>query len=215
MDWDPTTHYQDVVIAEKYDQERFGHLAGRVFNALEKHSVRKAFSRFSRDGLVLDLPCGTGRLGEVLLEDGFRIVGVDISPAMVHVAQRRLARFGDRFQTRVADVIELASREQKLYDIALCARVLMHFPLPQQIDFLRSVARLTKAAVVFTQSLSTPYHRARRNVKRLVGAKAPAHYPITENELAILLEGAGLRETRRLRPCAPVTEEIIVIGDPR
>ncbi len=215
MDWDPTTHYKEVAIAERYDQERFSHFAGRVFNALEKNNVRKAFAPFPRDGLVLDLPCGTGRLAEVLLEDGFRIVGVDISPAMVHVAQRRLARFADCFQTKVADVLELAKREQKVYDLALCARVLMHFPLPQQIEFLKSVAQLTKGAVVFTQSLSTPYHRGRRGFKRLIGRPAPANFPITEQDLAALLQGAGLRETRRLRPCAPVTEEIIVISEPR
>src|SRR5438093_3272440 len=178
MDWDPTTHYQEVAIAERYDHDRFSRLSGRVFNALEKHNIRKAFRSFSRDNVVLDLPCGTGRLAEVLLNDGFRVVGVDISHAMVHVARRRLARFGERFQTRVGDVMQLAQRERKVYDITLCARVLMHFPLEQQIEFLHSVATLTRGAVVFTQSLSTPYHRARRMLKRLAGAQAPANYPI-------------------------------------
>ena len=91
----------------------------------------------------------------------------------------------------------------------------MHFPLQHQIQFLHSVATLTRGAVVFTQSLSTPYHRARRAVKQLAGAHAPANYPITEDQLVTLLQGAGLKEARRLRPCAPVTEEIIVISEPR
>ena len=155
MDWDPTTRYQDVEVAEKYDRVRFTRLSGRVFNALEKHNIRNAFASVPRDSTVLDLPCGTGRLAEVLLDSAFKVTGVDISSAMLEVASRRLKRFDDRFETRVADVIELAKRERNQYDVALCARVLMHFPLHEQIEFLKAVATLTRGRVVFTQSNCT------------------------------------------------------------
>ena len=214
MDWDPTTRYQDVEVAEKYDRVRFSRLSGRVFNALEKHNIRKAFERVPRDSTVLDLPCGTGRLAEVLLDSEFKVTGVDISSAMLEVASRRLKRFDDRFETRVADVIELAKREKKQYDVALCARVLMHFPLQEQIEFLKAVATLTRGRVVFTQSLNSPYQRFRRTVKRWIGNPPSAAYPITESDIRALLAGAGLREVRRLRPMALLTEEIIVIAEP-
>jgi len=213
MDWDPVTHYKEVAVAERYDRERFSSLPGRVFNALEKHNMRKAFRDVSRDQTVLDLPCGTGRFSEVLLEEGFKVIGIDISQAMLEVAKRKLERFGPRFETRVADVRELAKKESQRYDFALCARVLMHFPLEEQISFLRSVAKLTRARVVFTQSLSTPYQRLRRSIKRLLGNQPPAGYPITEAELKTLLAGAGLKEVGRLRPMPLVTEAIYVIAE--
>jgi 2-polyprenyl-3-methyl-5-hydroxy-6-metoxy-1,4-benzoquinol methylase len=213
MDWDPITHYKDVAVAERYDRERFSSPTGRMFNALEKVHIRRAFKDVPRDVAIMDLPCGTGRFAEVLLEEGFKVTGVDISPAMLHVAQRKVQRFGDKFETRVADVRELAKQEQKRYDVALCARVLMHFPLEEQIIFLRSVATLTRRRVIFTQSLSTPYHRMRRRVKKLIGNPPPAMYPITEAELKTLLAGAGLKEARRIRPMALVTESIFVIAD--
>lgn len=214
MDWDPITHYKDVAVAERYDRERFSRLTGRVFNALEKFSMRRAFRAMPRTAVVMDLPCGTGRFAEVLLDEGFKVVGIDISPAMLEVARRKLTRFGDRFQTRVADILELAKHEQKRYDVALCARVLMHFPLDEQVTFLRSVAKLTTGRVVFTQSLSTPYQRFRRRIKRVLGNPPPASYPITESELATLLSGAGLKEVGRLRPMALITEAIYVIAEP-
>ena len=49
MDWNPTTHYQDVAVAERYDRERFSRISGRVFNALEKRAVRRAFQAIPRD----------------------------------------------------------------------------------------------------------------------------------------------------------------------
>jgi 2-polyprenyl-3-methyl-5-hydroxy-6-metoxy-1,4-benzoquinol methylase len=215
LDWNPTTHYQDVAVAERYDRERFSSVPGRVFNALEKRELSRAFASVPKTSTVLDLPCGTGRLAETLLDDGFRVVGCDIAAPMLEVARRKLARFGERFQTRVADVRELAEREQGTYDVALCARVLMHFPLDEQITFLRSVARLAKGTVVFSQSLSTPYQRMRRRVKRLLRNATPAVFPITEDELAALLEGAGLREVRRYRLGRLISEAMFVVAEHR
>lgn len=214
MAWDPVTHYKDVAVAERYDRERFSSLPGRLFNALEKRIIARAFRDVSREAIVMDLPCGTGRFAEVLLGMGFAVVGIDVSPAMLQVARRKLERFGKRFETRVADVHELASREQRRYDVALCARVLMHFPLEAQIRFLASVAQLTKGRVVFTQSLDSPYQRLRRKIKRLLGTQAPARYPIGERDLQVLLRGAGLREVGRLRALPLLSEAIYVVAEP-
>src|SRR5207248_815130 len=115
MQWDPTTHYLDVAVAERYDRERFSSLAGRVFNALERRRLVSAFRTVPRTAKVLDVPCGTGRLAEALLEAGYTIIGADISQPMLEVARRKLARFGDRFETRVGDVRELAATESGRY----------------------------------------------------------------------------------------------------
>jgi len=45
-----------------------------------------------RGGPVLDLGCGTGRLLVPLVRDGLRVVGVDLSRAMLQQAQARLTR---------------------------------------------------------------------------------------------------------------------------
>jgi 2-polyprenyl-3-methyl-5-hydroxy-6-metoxy-1,4-benzoquinol methylase len=214
LNWDPATHYQDIAVAERYDRERFSSIAGRVFSALEKSCLRRALADISRNASVVDVPCGTGRLAEVLLQEGFQVTGVDISAAMLDVAVRKLNRFGKRFQVHVADVAQFAEDQPKRYDVALCARVLMHFSLDDQISFLRNAARLARTRVVFTQSFSTPYQRFRRRVKRLLGHPAPAAYPITDAQLATLLADSGLREIRRLRPLALVSEAIYVIAEP-
>ena len=89
----------------------------------------------------------------------------------------------------------------------------MHFPLEEQIEFLKSVAVLTKGTVVFSQSLSTPYQRTRRRIKKLLGNAPPAVYPITESQLKVLLKGAGLREVRRYRLSPPISEAILVVAE--
>jgi hypothetical protein len=91
----------------------------------------------------------------------------------------------------------------------------MHFPLEGQIEFLKAVAVLAKGTVVFSQSLSTPYQRTRRRVKKLLGNAGPAAYPITEADLAELLRGAGLREVGRFRLGRLISEAMFVVAEHR
>ena len=42
------------------------------------------------DGLVVDLGCGSGISAQVLVEAGYRVLGIDISPAMIDIAKNRV-----------------------------------------------------------------------------------------------------------------------------
>ena len=49
---------------------------------------------------ILELACGTGRVLLPLARDGYRVVGVDVSPAMLQVARHRVT--GEGLEERVA-----------------------------------------------------------------------------------------------------------------
>jgi 2-polyprenyl-3-methyl-5-hydroxy-6-metoxy-1,4-benzoquinol methylase len=210
LGWNPVDHYKDVEVAERYDRERFSSIAGRVFNALEQASLRRILRHIPRSAHFIDIPCGTGRMAEVLLEMNYRVTGADISPAMLEVANRKLSRFGGRFDTIVCDAREL-SKAGGRYDAALCARVLMHFPLSGQIEFLNGIAEAVPGPIIISQSLDSTYHRFRRKLKHLLGHQSSAGYPITEAELAELLRRCNLREVRRARAMAPISESMVVL----
>ena len=56
---------------------------------------------------VLDVGCGSGRIGELVLEAGPRqYVGVDFAKEMLALAHTRLARFGEQAQLIEADFME-------------------------------------------------------------------------------------------------------------
>ena len=42
-----------------------------------------------RDGLIVDLGCGSGILARELIEDGYRVLGIDISEAMIDLARKK------------------------------------------------------------------------------------------------------------------------------
>ena len=211
--WNSADHYKDARVARDYDRERFSSLAGRVYNLLEKRLVRLTFEGLPKNTTIVDVPCGTGRLAEVLLDSGYSVTGIDISAPMLEIARQRVQHHGDRFQTHVIDARILAGTGLQ-FDCALCARVLMHLPLPEQIEFLRNVAAVTRRRVVFTQSLDTPYHRFRRHLKRLLGHQAPAVTPSRLRSCEHLVVAAGLIEVRRCMLLPLISEAIVIVAEP-
>jgi SAM-dependent methyltransferase len=56
---------------------------------------------------VLDVGCGSGRIGEFVLDAGAaRYVGVDFSEPMIELARARLSRFGERVELLVEDFLQ-------------------------------------------------------------------------------------------------------------
>lgn len=212
VDWDATKRYQDKQTADEYDKIRFSSLAGQVFNDRERRIIRECFDQLPPETVVLDMPCGTGRLAEPILERGLRVHGADISEQMLEVAQGRLSRFGDKFSTEIIDAFAGGNGTPR-FEAALCARVLMHFPLEEQIKFLRGVVAHTRTRVVITHCLDSPYQRFRRWVKRVLKHQVPARYPITNDEIAQLLRETGLVEVRRLRMNRFISEAIYIVAE--
>lgn len=212
MSWVPDEHYKSHRVAAEYDKSRFSSISGRIFNHLEKRMVGKCFHKLPKAQKIVDVPCGTGRLAEALLAHGYSVHGIDISAEMLLVASQRLHAYGSRFTSEVADVKRLPA-EVPMYDGALCARVLMHFPLDQQIGFLTGVAQLSRSVVVINHSLDSGYHRLRRRLKRLAGHQASALHPINNRDIRVLLKNAGLREVKRRRLFPIISEAIYIIAE--
>ena len=210
--WDATQHYKNAKVAKEYDQVRFSSLAGRTFNAQEKRIVQECFRDFPRGTVILDIPCGTGRLAEALLDSGLKVHGADISAEMLDVAKERLTNYGDHFTIEVMDAFKQAGSDRR-FEAALCARVLMHFPLETQIKFLQGVASITQKRLVINHSLNSPYQRFRRWIKKLLGHQQSAGYPITNHEIKRLLAESGFIEVERRRINSLISEAIYIVAE--
>jgi len=209
----PTERYKNQTVAQGYDARRFGTFTGRLFNMLERRLIRRAFAGLRAGAIVVDVPCGTGRLADILLELDYQVCGADISPAMLDVAQGRLAQYGTRFRPMECDALALP-QQGTMFDASLCARLLFHFPMTTQVAFLRAIASATRERVVFTHSLDTPFHRGRRAVKRMLGHRPPARYPVTPAELQSLIQAAGLKEIHRFQVLPVISEAMVFVCTP-
>ena len=88
---------------------------------------------------ILDLPCGYGRHAALLARQGFRVVGVDLSRAMLAEARRRFTE-GPRLRFRREDMRRIAFREE--FDAVVNLYTSFGYFTPaQNVATLRRMAR--------------------------------------------------------------------------
>ncbi|MEZ0227134.1 MAG: methyltransferase domain-containing protein [Planctomycetota bacterium] len=93
-----------------------------------------------RGKLVLDVGVGTGRYADVVARWGGRVVGIDLSLAVL-TARENLARQGERAFVAQADLFKLPFKEQT-FDIVYSIGVLHHTPSTRAA--FRTIARCLK-----------------------------------------------------------------------
>jgi SAM-dependent methyltransferase len=85
------------------------------------------------DPRVLDVGCGSGRIGEFVLDAGAaRYVGIDFSEPMIEMARARLDRFAPRVELILGDFLE-ASLEGP-FDVVLALGLFDYLPDPHRFS---------------------------------------------------------------------------------
>jgi 2-polyprenyl-3-methyl-5-hydroxy-6-metoxy-1,4-benzoquinol methylase len=171
------TYYQDPTIAASYDRERFSNIYGRIFDKLEKRSIKIALERVLSklpNPEVLDVPCGTGRITETLLGMNLNVTAADISPEMIQVAKSKCVRFGSKVRFQQLDLSSIDSESAK-HDLVTCVRLFHHLDHPDRCLFLQNLARLSRQYVLVNMSYSSTYYDLRRKTKRLLKLGTSKH----------------------------------------
>jgi ubiquinone/menaquinone biosynthesis C-methylase UbiE len=144
--------YQSPKVAGSYDRRRFFSFKGRLTDWREKNLILNALQKAKMErGSALDLPCGTGRMSEMLLEKGWQVVGADISEEMMSHAIRKTEKYGDRVKFVKADIENLHFPDNS-FDVILTIRLLHHIPPELHMRVLQELHRVTKEWVIITFS---------------------------------------------------------------
>ena len=91
-------------------------------------------------GMALDIGCGPGIYTRELLDRGFRILGIDISPGMIEIASDKFGSEVERGAVRfeAGDISDLAI-EKESFDMAICIGVISYIEdLPRFLTDLGS-----------------------------------------------------------------------------
>lgn len=109
--------YYDEIFPLKDVQKKF------LQQYIEKHSVQA----------ILDVGCGTGSFALAAAGMGIKATGVDLSPEMVEIAERRSQGQNAKAYFQVADMLKLDS-VLGMYDAVLClGNTLAHLTTPQDL----------------------------------------------------------------------------------
>ena len=147
---------------------------------------------------VVDVGCGGGILAESMAARGAEVLGIDLSPKPLRVAELHALEGGARLDYREIGAEALAAEQAETFDVATCMEMLEHVPDPAQT--VAACARLVRpGGWVFFSTLN---RNAKAFALAIVGAeyvlgllpKGTHEYEkfIKPSELAAFARAAGL-----------------------
>ncbi|HKA06399.1 MAG TPA: class I SAM-dependent methyltransferase [Gemmataceae bacterium] len=200
----------DYVSSERVAREYDSELAG---SPLLEIDLRFAERHFSTPGRLIDLGCGTGRLLIHFARRGFSCLGVDLSEAMLNVAQEKAKEAGVVIETLKANLVELDAMPSASFNYAACffSTLGMIRGADNRRQFLHHVRRILKPGGVFVLHAHNDRYRFGRGLGQRGpepgdrtmpqvrgGAELTLHH-YTRRELVRALTAAGFR-IRELMP---------------
>jgi 2-polyprenyl-3-methyl-5-hydroxy-6-metoxy-1,4-benzoquinol methylase len=123
------------MVQRAYDEMAIEYVSGR--DELKTKKYLKLFTNLLRkNSTILDLGCGAGvPVDDVLVKQGFYVVGIDISTKMIELASKNCKGC----EYRVADIQDLKYGEYSVGGI-ICLYTMFHLPRNKHAEILRVMA---------------------------------------------------------------------------
>jgi len=210
-------HYRDGIVAREYEVRRFGGLFGRMRHMRDIAAIRRAIRYANSLGtpirFALDVPCGTGRVFQLLSQEGIKFVGSDISHAMLLEASRKPKPHIDGLIGLVMCDAERLPFKDEVFDAVICIRFMFHVPREIQLRILSEMKRVSARWVIveFRHRYTARYllHWLRHRL----GLMSELKYRFSKQDLIELVHEAGLRvrSVFSTRPYAPFLSDKWVV----
>lgn len=204
--------YQKKEAVEAYDKKRFATLEGRLTNKREKYLIDKAlrYAGINPPAIILDIPCGTGRLSTHLAQKGFKVKSADLSQEMVVYTRRKLKalNLANRVIVEVGDA-ECLSYPDNSFDACISLRLFGHTPPKIREKILEELKRVVKKYLIVVY-----YHKdclryfLRRRWREKQGIE---WYPVGFKQMKKELADVGLKRIKSFFLAKGISETVVVL----
>jgi SAM-dependent methyltransferase len=174
-----------------------GALAQRLLRPglYERYEISLQVARRYPAPRILDIGCGSARIGESLLAGGAsEYVGIDLSGSMLELARERLERFATRATLIEGDFLGVELEGE--FDVVLALGLFDYVAEPEPI--VRRIAPLTQGSAVATFPRWSWLRGPIRHLRYEVVNDCPI-YDYTDREVRFLFGAAGFERLRLVR----------------
>ena len=204
--------YQDKDVVSKYDIKRFGNLKGFLTNRMELRLIWRAlsFAGIVPPAIILDMPCGTGRLAIYLAQKGFTVKAVDISPQMVSYTKEKVVFFNltDKIVVEQGDAESLPYPNNS-FDVCVSLRLFGHTPSKIRKKILLELKRVTKRCLILTYYHKNCLQRFLR--KRHRERKQIEWHPLSYKQIEEELEAVSFKKIKCFPLLVGISETVVIL----
>lgn len=138
------------------------------FIARREREVARSLLRRITPKTVLDIPCGAGKMATVFREIRCKVVGADISPEMLPLAQRSYDDAGIESVSMVrSDAEDIAEcLGTNVVDAVFCLRLMHRVPRDIRTGILRQFSQIARFTIV-SFGVDSPYLRMRKRLRNM------------------------------------------------
>ncbi len=142
---------------------------------------------------ALDVPCGTGRVAERLIERGVPTRAADLSAAMRRETEQRLGGRDGFLGAAALDLENSSADGLEAADLVVCFRFLHHVPDARgRARVLHTLARLTRRDLLLSFHHPVSVHNLARAGRRLLTGRRGDRHAQTAGRLRREASAAGL-----------------------
>ena len=166
-----------------------------------------------RGARVLDAGCGTGAMAVELAQRGAEVVAVDISPALVEIAQKRMPANLPGTITWIAG--DMLDDTEGQFDHILAMDSMIYYRADDIAALLAKAAPRLNGKFVFTIAPRTPALMAMWRVGKIFprADRSPVMIPQTVAAITKALNGAGeLRDVERVKSGFYISNAVVFEG---
>jgi ubiquinone/menaquinone biosynthesis C-methylase UbiE len=184
--------YQSRTVADDYDFHRWGSPERARRNAAKWRTILAALAKTEGVGRILDLPCGTGRFTDRLVECGYEVVAADISLEMMQQARSRIGSLKGLVGFLRADAEQLPFQTGAV-DCVMSIRFLFHVDPVTRIRMLKEMARISRRWLILDYRHKYSYRYAMWRIRKALRLTTTPLVRVSRAQLEKEARDAGLR----------------------
>jgi len=158
---------------------------------------------------VLDLGCGTGENIFPLVHRGARVIGMDISPDLIAIAQKRLGDANLDASVTVGDAYNTGLPSESI-DVVFCSALIHHLDIKLARDEMYRILRNSGVVVLREPVRFSGLYSCLRRLLPANRNVSEFEHPLTKAELVTLTQGFRVEGARYFQlPFVPLISQLI------
>jgi SAM-dependent methyltransferase len=216
---DAKKRYQSKRYALRYKEEYTGgwkvkSLRSRAVAKCEISVIRNMLKSVrlmeEKGSMLLDIPCGTGKLGRMLSAFPIQIIAGDVSNEMMSLARGEYGQ--DNLVTFIRCDAERIPLDDHSVDNIICLRLFQRVTMDAQKKILSEFRRVVTGHLIVSYSQSSFFQQILGRVRDVFKGKRNMLHKVSPQDMESQIEEAGFRQQYRKSMFCGLSSEVIILA---